>query len=79
MSNDSTLHHNPLIQATTTDTLSQCSFCLSYISQSVHGLINADYPAPAHEGIASLLNCIATALDYEQTRLANKHLLVVDE
>ncbi len=63
---------NPIIQVNSRDTLQNCSHCLSYMSQSVNGLADAEMPVAAYKGLQSLIECIQLALDYEFYRLRDQ-------
>ncbi len=62
---------NPIVQSIPSDTLTNCSDCLTYLSETAVCLKEEEISHAAYLGLQSLLECVRTAIDYENQRLAH--------
>ena len=60
---------NPIVQISSTDTLQHCTDSLTYIIETLPGLVDAESTHSAYRGLRNLIECIELALEYEFYRL----------
>ncbi len=60
---------NPIIQPNTEDTLHDCSYCLEYLSESIHPELREDMSVKAKHGLQVLLDCVIQAIQFETARV----------